>query len=135
MGLRGLENSVTRFHDVLVPGRERDRRRGPGPQDRADHAEHRPAVAAGDVRRRRQVLPRRSPGSGPPSGCSGAGRSAQHEAVATKIAFIAATTYGLESMLDLSCLLADDDRNDIRIEAALVKLYALARWPGRSPTS
>ena len=47
----------------------------------------------------------------------------QHEAVAKKIAFIAATTYGLESMLTLSCLLADDDRNDIRIEAALVKLY------------
>jgi Acyl-CoA dehydrogenase, C-terminal domain/Acyl-CoA dehydrogenase, C-terminal, bacterial type len=36
---------------------------------------------------------------------------------------MAATTYGLESMLTLSCLLADDDRNDIRIEAALVKLY------------
>src|SRR5439155_2129 len=27
-------------------------------------------------------------------------------------------------MLELSCRLADDDRNDIRIEAALVKLYA-----------
>jgi len=26
-------------------------------------------------------------------------------------------------MLDLCCMLADDDRNDIRIEAALVKLY------------
>ena len=30
----------------------------------------------------------------------------------------------MEAMLDLCCLLADDDRNDIRIEAALVKLYA-----------
>src|SRR5262249_2958762 len=48
----------------------------------------------------------------------------EHEAVARKIAFIAATTYGLESMLDLCCLLADDERNDIRIEAALIKLYA-----------
>ena len=48
----------------------------------------------------------------------------EHEAVAQKLAFIAATTYGMESMLDLCCLLADDDRNDIRIEAALVKLYA-----------
>jgi hypothetical protein len=47
----------------------------------------------------------------------------QHEAVARKVAFIAATTYGMESMLELSCLLADDDRNDIRIEAALVKLF------------
>ena len=59
----------------------------------------------------------------------------EHEAVATKIAFIAATTYGMESMLDLCCLLADDDRNDIRIEAALVKLLRAARWRGRSPTS
>jgi hypothetical protein len=47
----------------------------------------------------------------------------KHEAVAKKLAFIAATTYGMESMLTLACLLADDDRNDIRIEAALVKLY------------
>jgi hypothetical protein len=46
-----------------------------------------------------------------------------HEAVATKIAFIAGTTYALESMLDLCCMLADDETNDIRIEAALVKLY------------
>ena len=51
-------------------------------------------------------------------------RVGDHEAVATKIAFIAATTYALESMLDLSCMLADDETNDIRIEAALVKLYA-----------
>jgi hypothetical protein len=48
----------------------------------------------------------------------------QHEAVAKKLAFIAATTYAMESMLDLCCMIADDDRNDIRIEAALVKLYA-----------
>jgi hypothetical protein len=48
----------------------------------------------------------------------------QHEAVAKKLSFIAATTYAMESMLDLCCLIADDDRNDIRIEAALVKLFA-----------
>src|SRR5690606_38602796 len=48
----------------------------------------------------------------------------RHEAIAKKIAFIAASAYGLESMVDLSCVLADDDRNDIRIEAALAKLYA-----------
>src|SRR3954467_6608050 len=30
----------------------------------------------------------------------------------------------MESMLDLCCVIADDDRNDIRIEAALVKLFA-----------
>src|SRR6266487_4672475 len=49
---------------------------------------------------------------------------AKHEAVAKKIAFIAGSTYGMEAMLELSCRLADDDQNDIRIEAALAKLYA-----------
>ena len=58
----------------------------------------------------------------------------EHEAIAKKIAFIAATTYALEAMVDLSSQLADDKRNDIRIEAALAKLYA-RRWRGRSPTS
>src|SRR6185312_15769915 len=47
----------------------------------------------------------------------------EHEAVAGKIAFIAATTYGLEAMLELSSELADAGKTDIRIEAALAKLY------------
>ncbi len=42
--------------------------------------------------------------------------------MASKIAFIAASTYAMQATLDLCCLLADDDRNDIRIEAALIKL-------------
>ena len=48
----------------------------------------------------------------------------EHEAVAQKIAFIAATTYGLESVLELSAQLADAGSKDIRIEAALAKLWA-----------
>jgi hypothetical protein len=48
---------------------------------------------------------------------------AKHEAVAKKIAFIAGSAYGMEAMLELSCRLADDHHNDIRIEAALAKLY------------
>ncbi len=47
----------------------------------------------------------------------------EHEAVAKKISFIAATTYALEAVVELSSQLADDHRNDIRIEAALAKLY------------
>jgi hypothetical protein len=47
----------------------------------------------------------------------------EHEAVAKKIAFIAATTYALEAVVELSSQLADDKRNDIRIEAAIAKLY------------
>ncbi len=54
---------------------------------------------------------------------SGAGRSLKHEAVGAKISFIAATTFALEAVLDLSSQMADENRHDIRIEAALAKLY------------
>src|SRR5204863_2013468 len=47
----------------------------------------------------------------------------KHEAVAHKIAFIAGSAFGLEAMLDVASRLADDKRQDIRIEAALAKLY------------
>src|SRR5206468_11835826 len=47
----------------------------------------------------------------------------KHEAIAHKTAFLAGTAFGLEAMLDVSSRLADEKRNDIRIEAALAKLY------------
>jgi alkylation response protein AidB-like acyl-CoA dehydrogenase len=123
LGLRGLENSVTRFHDVFVPEENVVGGLGKGLR-----------IALTTLNTGRLSLP---------AMCVGAGKWAlnvardwsatrvqwgrpvgQHEAVAKKIAFIAATTYAMESMLDLCCVIADDDRNDIRIEAALVKLFA-----------
>src|SRR6266581_1994455 len=71
MGLRGLENGVTRFHEVVVPATSLIGMEGQG----------------------------------------------------LKIAFIAATAYALEAVVELSSQLADDKRNDIRIEAALAKLW------------
>jgi hypothetical protein len=48
----------------------------------------------------------------------------RHDAVAQKIAFIAASAFGIEAMLDVASRMADDKQRDIRIEAALLKLYA-----------
>ncbi len=122
MGLRGLENSVTRFDNVFVPTENVIGREGQGLK-----------IALTTLNTGRLSLPAMCVSAG--KWCLGVARNwaaervqwglpvAKHEAVAKKIAFIAATTYALESMLDLSCLLADDDRNDIRIEAALVKLF------------
>jgi alkylation response protein AidB-like acyl-CoA dehydrogenase len=122
MGLRGLENSVTRFHDVFVPEANVIGREGLGLK-----------IALTTLNTGRLSLPAMCVGAG--KWCLAVARQwaaervqwglpvARHEAVAKKISFIAATTYGLEAMLDLCCLLADDERNDIRIEAALVKLY------------
>src|SRR5262250_1704198 len=122
MGLRGLENGVTRFHEVRVPAASRISKEGQGLK-----------IALTTLNTGRLSLP---------ASCAAAGKLAlkisrewskervqwgrpvgEHEAVAKKIAFIAATTYALEAVVELSSQLADDKRNDIRIEAALAKLY------------
>jgi alkylation response protein AidB-like acyl-CoA dehydrogenase len=123
LGLRGLENSVTRFHNVRVPKENVIGKEGQGLK-----------IALTTLNTGRLSLPASCVGAA--KWCLAVAREwsaarvqwgrpvGSHEAVARKIAFIAATTYGMESMLDLCCMLADDNRNDIRIEAALVKLYA-----------
>jgi alkylation response protein AidB-like acyl-CoA dehydrogenase len=123
MGLRGLENGVTRLHDVRVPAANLIGREGQGLK-----------IALTTLNTGRLSLP---------ATCAAAGKWAtkiarewsrervqwgrpvgRHEAISKKVSFIAATSYALEAMLDLSSQLADDERNDIRIEAALAKLYA-----------
>jgi alkylation response protein AidB-like acyl-CoA dehydrogenase len=122
MGLRGLENGVTRFHDVLVPAANRIGEEGQGLK-----------IALTTLNTGRLSLP---------ASCAAASKLSlkiarewsrervqwgrpigEHEAVAKKISFIAATTYGLEAVVELSSQLADNKRNDIRIEAAIAKLY------------
>ncbi|MEJ3746588.1 acyl-CoA dehydrogenase family protein [Actinomycetes bacterium KLBMP 9797] len=123
LGLRGLENSLTRFHDVFVPEENVIGGLGKGLK-----------IALTTLNTGRLSLPAMCVGAGKWSLHVARGWAAErvqwgrpvgrHEEVAKKLSFIAATTYAMESMLDLSCMIADDDRNDIRIEAALVKLYA-----------
>ena len=122
MGLRGLENGVTRFHQVRVPATDRIGAEGQGLK-----------IALTTLNTGRLSLP---------ASCVTAGKLAtkyarewslervqwgrpvgQHEAVAKKVSFITATTYALEAVVELSSQLADDKQNDIRIEAALAKLY------------
>ncbi|MEU9036697.1 acyl-CoA dehydrogenase family protein [Streptomyces sp. NPDC048352] len=122
MGLRGLENGVTRFHRVRVPAAQRIGAEGAGLK-----------IALTTLNTGRLSLPAMCVGAG--KWClkiarewSGAreqwGRPvARHEAVGAKISFIAATTFALEAVVDLASQMADEDRNDIRIEAALAKLY------------
>ena len=123
MGLRGIENGLTRFHQVRVPAENRLGNEGDGLK-----------IALTTLNAGRLAIP---------AMCAAAGKWAlkiarewsservqwgrpigEHDAVAEKIAFIAATTYGLESVLELSAQLADAGSKDIRIEAALAKLWA-----------
>ncbi|MER6979694.1 acyl-CoA dehydrogenase family protein [Streptomyces carpinensis] len=122
MGLRGIENGVTRFHQVRVPAANRIGEEGQGLK-----------IALTTLNTGRLSLPAMCAGSG--KWCLKIAREwsaareqwgkpvALHEAVGSKISFIAATTFALEAVLDLSSQMADEDRNDIRIEAALAKLY------------
>ncbi|GGU98202.1 acyl-CoA dehydrogenase family protein [Streptomyces spectabilis] len=122
MGLRGLENGVTRFHRVRVPAANRIGPEGAGLK-----------IALTTLNTGRLSLPAMCVGAG--KWCLKIAREwtgareqwgkpvAYHEAVGSKISFIAATTFALEAVLDLSSQMADEDRNDIRIEAALAKLY------------
>ncbi|MFP8940862.1 acyl-CoA dehydrogenase family protein [Streptomyces fenghuangensis] len=122
MGLRGIENGVTRFHRVRVPAANRIGPEGAGLR-----------IALTTLNTGRLSLPAMCAGAG--KWCLKVAREwsaareqwgkpiARHEAVGSKISFIAATTFALEAVLDLASQMADDDRNDIRIEAALAKLY------------
>lgn len=122
MGIKGIENSVTRFDEVLVP---------------------REAVIGGEGKGLRIALTTLNTGRlSLPAFCSSAAKYAlkiarewsgerkqwgqpigKHDPIAQKLAGLAGTAFGLEAMLDVSSRLADDKRNDIRIEAALAKLY------------
>ncbi|GAA2279271.1 acyl-CoA dehydrogenase [Streptomyces ruber] len=122
MGLRGLENGVTRFHRVRVPAANRIGPEGSGLK-----------IALTTLNTGRLSLPAMCAGAG--KWCLKVAREwagareqwgkpvALHEAVGAKISFIAATTFALEAVVDLSSQMADENRNDIRIEAALAKLY------------
>lgn len=123
MGLRGIENGVTRLRGVRVPAANRVGREGQGlkialttlntgrlsiPALCAASAKWSVKIARGWTGAREQW--------GQPIG--------RHEAVAKKVAFIAATAFALESVFELSATMADAGTKDIRIEAALAKLWA-----------
>jgi alkylation response protein AidB-like acyl-CoA dehydrogenase len=123
MGLRGIENSVTRFENVFVPNE---------------------AVIAGEGKGLRIALSTLNTGRlSLPAICGSMTKYAlkiarewsaerrqwgrpigEHDPVAQHLAFIAGTAFGIDAVVDVSSRLADDKRNDIRIEAALAKLYA-----------
>lgn len=123
MGLRGIENGVTRLHKVLVQRENLIGREGDGLKIALTTLNAGrlsiPAMACGSSKWSLKIArewSRERVQWGKPVG--------EHGAVASMIGFIAATTYALESVLELSGQMADEGRNDIRIEAALAKLWS-----------
>ncbi|MGH3653697.1 acyl-CoA dehydrogenase family protein [Glutamicibacter sp.] len=123
MGLRGIENGVTRFRSVRVPAANRLDKEGSGLK-----------IALSTLNTGRLSIPAMCAGAGKWSTKIAREWSAarvqwghpvgKHQAIASKLAYIAASSYALEAVFEVSARLADAGMKDIRIEAALAKLWA-----------
>lgn len=122
MGLRGIENSLTRFEDVFVPNEAVVGGVGKGLKLALATLNtgrlSLPAIAAAaakySVKISREWASERKQWGAPVG---------KHDPVAQHLAFVTGTAFGLEAVVDVASRLADDKRNDFRVEAALAKLY------------
>ncbi|MFF6785561.1 acyl-CoA dehydrogenase family protein [Streptomyces sp. NPDC012510] len=122
LGLRGLENGVIRLHDVVVPAANRIGGEGEGLTVALAAQEtgrlSLPAVCAAAAKWSAKIA-REWAGVrvqwGRPIG--------EHDAVAGKLAYIAATAFALEAMVEISGSRADLG-GDTALEAELAKLFA-----------
>lgn len=123
MGLRGIHNGLLRFHDVKVP---------------------RDNLILGEGKGLKLALQTLNTGRlTVPAACTGVAKQClqvarrwglereqwglnigRHEAGAAKIAEIAATTFAMEAVWRLTSQWADRDDVDIRMEAAMAKLFS-----------
>ena len=122
MGLRGMENGVLRFHNVRVPAENVIWGAGKGLKLALTTLNTGrltlPASCAAGARRALQISrqwARERVQWGKPIG--------QHDAIAQKLGRMAADVFAMDAVSDLASLLADRGTTDIRLEAAIAKLW------------
>lgn len=128
MGMHGIQNGYLRFKDVKVPRENIIWKEGNGLK-----------LALMTLNTGRLTMPAGVTGGA--KWCLSVARQwsnqreqwggpiGKHEAVAAKIASMAATTFAMEAMQILTASFADQKKTDIRLEAAMAKLFCTeASW-------
>ena len=122
MGLKGIQNGVIQFNNVLVPRENIILGEGEGLK-----------LALVTLNTGRLTLPAASTGIG--KWCLNVVRQwgtkrrqwgssiGEHEAVALKISYIASHTFAMDAVTWLTSAMADDKHRDIRLEAAIAKFF------------
>ncbi|MGH7506514.1 MAG: acyl-CoA dehydrogenase family protein [Longimicrobiales bacterium] len=122
MGLRGIENGVIRFRDVRIPRENVLWGEGKGLK-----------LALITLNTGRLTIPATTAAAG--KWCLKVARKwsaervqwgapiGKHDAIAQKLADMAARTFAMEAITELAAGLADAGKSDIRLEAAIAKMY------------
>ena len=126
MGLRALANGVIRFTDVRVPRENLIGEEGKGLKIALTTLNN-GRLSIPPARWARPSAASRSAAPGPAQRVQWGRPVGRHEAIAHKIADMAANTFAMESMADLATAMADRGGYDIRLEAAAAKEWNTER--------